>query len=387
MINYSSCDFNTYKKNGFYTVGNYVFNSKVQALIEATKTNTTPEWNFNREVFDQVNWTQRITEDIRSIYQRRAQQLRDKYDYLVLQFSGGSDSTTILEAFINNNIHLDEVQVHWPLKAAAGNYTPDSTNTDPTNFMSEWDFAIRPMLDHIQVIAPKTKIVVSDWSDDIHTEVTEQELTMNNHHLNLGSIKRWNNFTEEFTKHFNRGHSTALICGIDKPQTLIANNSFYFYFLDVLCAWSSTVDRYRERNVEYFYWTPDMPEIIVAQAQLLFDYFSANPQQRYLVETGLAYSHTRKQAYDDVARALIYPDWTFKFQVGKTRHVMLHDNFRFLWSGDRMNTRYMQQWKHATTSILNCIDTKYRTINEFTNEPDGYSGFISPLYKIGSFKD
>ena len=39
-------------KLGFYTVGDQVFYSKPQALIEATRTGEFPQWQFNKEVFE-----------------------------------------------------------------------------------------------------------------------------------------------------------------------------------------------------------------------------------------------------------------------------------------------------------------------------------------------
>jgi len=50
-----------------------------------------------------------VSESLDFLYALRARQLREKYDYLVLYFSGGADSTNILKTFIDNNIFLDEI--------------------------------------------------------------------------------------------------------------------------------------------------------------------------------------------------------------------------------------------------------------------------------------
>jgi hypothetical protein len=41
---------------GFYMVGEEKHHVKPQALIRATETGHFPEWNFNRSIFDSVNW-------------------------------------------------------------------------------------------------------------------------------------------------------------------------------------------------------------------------------------------------------------------------------------------------------------------------------------------
>ena len=43
------------------------------------------------------------------LLKERCIQLRDKYNYLILYFSGGSDSETTLQSFIRSGIHLDEI--------------------------------------------------------------------------------------------------------------------------------------------------------------------------------------------------------------------------------------------------------------------------------------
>lgn len=96
-------------KLGYYTVGNEKFFSKPMALTKATETNQFPEWNFNNETFGAQDWLTDPTISIKELYRIRAQQLRDRYDYIRLEFSGGGDSTTALYSFVNNGIHIDEV--------------------------------------------------------------------------------------------------------------------------------------------------------------------------------------------------------------------------------------------------------------------------------------
>ena len=79
-------------KLGFYTVGSTKHYIKPEALIDATKTGHFPEWNFNRNVFDHYAWDVEPELNLRELYRIRAQQLRDRYDYIRLEVSGGGDS-------------------------------------------------------------------------------------------------------------------------------------------------------------------------------------------------------------------------------------------------------------------------------------------------------
>ena len=123
-------------KLGFYTVGDKVFYSKPLALIESTKTGHFPEWNFNNDVFSKQPWEHESETDLLELYRLRALQLREKYDYIRLDVSGGGDSSTVVYSFLKNHIHLDEVVFRYP-KSGEKNNTDDPFNTKPENTLSE----------------------------------------------------------------------------------------------------------------------------------------------------------------------------------------------------------------------------------------------------------
>ena len=97
---------NTPDRFGYYTVGTFKTYSKLMAILEHEKTGVHPQWHFNDEEFSAHDWKQEPQESLVELYRRRAQQIRDRYDYLVLFYSGGADSTNILQTFINNDIKL-----------------------------------------------------------------------------------------------------------------------------------------------------------------------------------------------------------------------------------------------------------------------------------------
>ena len=64
------------------------------------------------EDFDNYTWSIEPKSSLKQLQKERALQLRDTYDYLKLWFSGGGDSTTVLNTFLENNIHIDEICVY-----------------------------------------------------------------------------------------------------------------------------------------------------------------------------------------------------------------------------------------------------------------------------------
>ena len=91
-------------KFGFYQVGNFKTYSKFDASAVSEKTNQALKWNFNDEAYHSVDWEKEPPESLSELYRKRAQQLREKYDYLVLWFSGGADSTNILDSFLIDSL-------------------------------------------------------------------------------------------------------------------------------------------------------------------------------------------------------------------------------------------------------------------------------------------
>jgi hypothetical protein len=95
---------NINKVIGYYSCGTQLFASKIEACIHGTKTKIPVKWHFNDETFDNYPWHIEPSESLDDLYDRRAREIREKYDYIVLAFSGGSDSNNILEAFIRQNL-------------------------------------------------------------------------------------------------------------------------------------------------------------------------------------------------------------------------------------------------------------------------------------------
>ena len=141
-------------KLGYYNVGVETYYMKPHALIAATKTGNFPTWNFNNEVFGKLNWDVEPEIDLNELYRIRALQLREKYDYIRLEVSGGGDSSTAAYSFINNGIYLDEVVFRYP-KTGEKNVSADPFNTKPENTLSEWEYAAKPFLQWLAVKSPK----------------------------------------------------------------------------------------------------------------------------------------------------------------------------------------------------------------------------------------
>lgn len=364
---------------GYYQVGTEIYTHKISALISSSKGNNFPEWHFHNNVYEKLNWQANSKFTLNELYQARAKQLREKYDYLVLSFSGGSDSWTALQAFIDSGTHLDEIFVRWPMSATSGKYDVNS-NTHASNILSEWTLTIQPMLTKYQNLLPNTKITVHDWSSDLlNNEVSDQDWMLTQDYLNPGSFLKFQSIGSLELQAIERGKKTAIIFGTDKPQLYHKNGYVYCYFLDKFANSHaySTIDRVSE----LFYWTPDMPEITHGQSRALFEYLKHNPHVLHLIDRDVPYNPTTKSMWNEIAGSVIYQQYTqlSTFQANKSYTNVLDEVDA--WMTDIKDLRYIQSWKYGLENVLKSVNSKF--IERKHNEVTGFVGFISGNYCLG----
>jgi hypothetical protein len=364
-----------FKKHGYYQVGNRVFNYRVRALQEATRTNQSVQWVFNNDIFSSLDWQAPLRLSMDEIYRIRAQQLREKYDYLLLYFSGGADSTVILQSFINNNIKLDEIVVGWPLSQSAGKYTPNTVDTSARNMMSEWDFSIKPKLDQLAQSHPEIRITICDiLQDPKNNHFNENTVTLVDNHSFIGvnRNKELDQVLEERTKKYP---SIAGIVGIAPLEVLIADDNYLItYFFDTLTSGvlknDYPINQY-PRNIEFFFWSPDMPEIVREQGHAILDYININPASRNLIprvkmkNRGFEYVHRPdSEAFRLLRKSIIYPSWKESFQVDKPGDQIGFSAWQCWWHDNEHSKEFVSSWTSAIESELALIDQKFFQVRD-----------------------
>jgi len=372
-------------KLGFYTIGDTVCYSKVQALIEGTRTGHFPTWNFNNEMYGQQNWLEEPAVSLQELYRMRAQQLRDRYDYIRIECSGGGDSTQALFSFLLNNIHLDEVVFRYP-KTGTDSYPLNSRNTNCENTLSEYEYATKPLLDWVAKNHPDTKITVHDYSADMLADEDRDEswVFSAKEFLQPNHVTKFPNYTSIDQKYLaDTGKSICVLYGIDKPKMCICDGKWYLYFMDFQANYANPdVGDYTNITNEYFYWTPDLPEISVKQAHTIMNWFNQpNNQHLQYILRWPNHSVSQRTTYESIVKPLLYPDFDpLTFQVSKPgsnfyseMDYWFYENFK--------NHKLYQSWLAGIAFVENNIDRKYFNIE--INRAVGFVGFLSPFYCLG----
>lgn len=326
-------------KFGFYEVGTFKTYSKVEAIELSNKTGIPVKWNFNELEFSAYNWTKEPEQDIRQLYQARARQIRERYDYVVLWWSGGADSYTMLRAFVDAGLHVDEL-------ATFHNHGGDGSWDTYLN--SEVKRSAMPTAEKILENSPTTKIRLVDLAE-LQPDVYKKDdnrfdfLYKANAIFSPNQLSRTRYIREiekDYQDLFAQGKSVCFVWGMDKPRIRkhAVNGKFSIRFVDILdnCVNPETqrLDRPWE-NDEFFYWSPDACDLLCKQTHIVARYLKNIPPEdmnsRWLTTNENVLGHNMVNGVNwyltnHGLHRLIYPDWDADtYSSGK------HD-FLMMWS-------------------------------------------------------
>jgi hypothetical protein len=341
-------------KFGFYQVGLHQTFSKLEAFELAERLKSTASWNFNDAVFQSINWKVEPDKDLWSMYKERARQIRDAYDYVVLWYSGGSDSHNMLLAWIAAGCKIDEIATTWNYEAT-GEYLnhynaeitkvvlPDIKKLKESGF--EFKFRIIDISQHCLQI-------FDNWSTNFEYNI--------NFHMSVNNPAR-NMFRETIPEYKNMiaaGKKVAFVWGKEKPQLRLSeDNKLYFSFCDNIdnCVGPHVQRKYHQGWYdELFYWSPDYPLIPVKQAHVIKTFCDMSLDKTMFEPLSVKKPYTyqangisRKlnmHLTDFAIKTILYPKWSNGiFCNGKAGSFIysLRDEW-FLKSNLELSSRYTQ---------------------------------------------
>jgi hypothetical protein len=298
-------------------------------------------------------------------------------------YSAGSDSQTVLDSFLKNNLRIDEIVVIHP-KNLENTYTPDSNNYDPLNLLSEWDFTMKPRLQWIAQHYPKIKITTYDWSENILNHTIQDGFVLERGHNLAPYTDLRNDYyrIDSIKSAVEKHNQVGIIIGIDKPRVCFHENAYRLYFLDLVTNTNgpqfSSALRKNKLDVEFFYWHPSSCKLLAKQAHQLVRFFEMFPGFRTFVTWPIK-NPANRTWYETSIRAIIYPDLDLDFfQANKFSNTTLgYDQLMFKIG---LRDRLLSITKENFEYLRSVIDPKY-----FSKDIDGFpafTGFVSKMRPI-----
>lgn len=378
---------------GFYRTSGINFSSKVDALLYSqTQNNSKVSWHFNDRVFDHFDWTIEPNESLDELYDQRSRQLREKYDYIILSFSGGADTNNILESFYRQGLVIDEVVTNHMTRATSNITVLDPRVKDSWNFGAEHQLQAVPRLQWIKDNMPQTKITELDVSDSvingiIHGYQDAEWVQRHNDHLSVGQLFRYNYWHfSELRKRFDSHQRVAIIVGADKPRCSIdEDNNFWLSFVDTV-ANITTINDFNKDNdnitTELFYWAGESASMICKQAHVIRHWLVANPQYQSAWQ-GVNFNKMRL-IQERIMRPLLYTTWNDSWYQADKSTQWWHTEFDTWFHRQDELKQQRQQWQHGIDYLAKQLPQWIRLNPQ--GQPDSFVPFTK-RYLVGKIEN
>jgi hypothetical protein len=308
-----------FTKHGYYEVDGIKTLSKLEAYKFAHGNVDKIKFKYNEDVMESFDWTVEPEEDIYDLYAERARQLRNKYDYIVLMYSGGVDSHTVLSSFVNNNLQINEI---CTFTNADVEHRTDKFNQEVFN-------AAIPFVNTMDLRSIGTKFRLFDISDLIINQYNDQFHFENHELYNQGPGNNWSSavrshlLKSKIPDHLRlteQGKTVCYVWGFDKPTLLLNDNKYSIHFYD------STIDlnmrQFINKTVlankfsnfydEPFYICRESPKISIKQGHMLLKLIKSIDtsdtrlrSQDDLPTTGPFVVHHRGQYYRFLSKKMV----------------------------------------------------------------------------------
>ena len=271
--------------------------------------------------FYSYSWDKEPTESWEELLLERALTLREKYKYLKLWFSGGGDSTTVLNTFLRNNIHIDEIIVY--------RFAINDKFLNKSNY--EIDGYTTPFLKTISNAIPNTKITYMDFAKDYYDRYlgdkwlhTKSSLDLRNCYVPKIRGKNYCNIFCELT-----------------PDVYYSNGLWYSDLWDT----SNLGELAAFSNIELFYTNDDFPKLHAKQLHIL---------KNYLKDNSMFALRTNSHEYNTLIRDLtrISPVVPRTSSFNKTKTVSLFDNPKNLQLLKYANTKQLDTYKSIISTKI-----------------------------------
>lgn len=269
-------------KFGYFQAEDFKSLSKFETWQYAVKNgipNDKIKFNFNDDYFSSLDWKNEPDIDINQLYKKRAQQLREKYDHIVLLYSGGIDSHVALHSFVDNGLKIDEI-----LSCCNLSYLPKSAKFNQEIF--------NVAVPHVeQLNLQDTKFNLVDIGDIMLKVCANDDYLDTFLYLNNGPLSAWSMvirsgyfklMQEAHIKLASEGKTICYLWGLDKPTIKYENGKYVYRNTNVAPDFAQRnffskymlPEKLKNFTDEAFFICSEFPQIAIKQSHLLVNHMN-----------------------------------------------------------------------------------------------------------------
>jgi len=254
----------------YYSEDGQTFPNRIQALNYQEFHHKKIFLYYYDHIYDNLNWKLEPHESLDFHYRQQAQRIRDEYDYVILCYSGGYDSTHILETFYYNNIKLDKIVTTGPF--SQDSYTGSDENHNREIYLNAFPYINElGLADIVQLIDYSTMFgnveqfsvyeLGENWVEEIGCKYSP-------HHF------FWRDLDKYVVPNKFKDKKVAIVWGTDKTYFPEDATIKGFKFRDGPLTSYSRFHQPKNDNVQNinFYWDPNYPLILLKQLHTIKNY-------------------------------------------------------------------------------------------------------------------
>lgn len=369
---------------GYWEVAGKKYYNKLQAVVDAVPQGWWPHFNFNEDVFSKLDWSVEPTNTLESLYNIRAQHIRQKYDHITIEFSGGSDSWYALYSFVRQGLHVDVVSHKYADAIDLGEH-----NKDVSNQATEAKYQAWPWFNKFKELCPNMEWRLTYVTDMIVDRWSNESLDPFKYNIfNIGIIPKLPESTMDSLTFIPFNNKSAIIYGLDKPNLFFENNNFYLYFPDIPIMHRTVIERKLSGipvDDVLFFWDRDCFQLLAKQAHLIMNWFKKNPGMLPVISNR---HYRNNDIYYGIINKIIYPDFQETWQSDKAegQFKLTHEQW---FHNNSEHTKHGQNWHKSMSKLSDAVnDTLTGTqFESFIKKEDDYSllpGGWSKMYYLGS---
>ena len=283
---------------------------------------------YHDKEFSKIDWNYEPPQSLQDLYRIKAEKIRQDYEYVILAYSGGMDSSQVLETFYYNNIHIDEILM-------VGAFSQDSYGGSDENHNKEIYDSAWPILNELQL--KNTKITNLDYTTffnnvDNFSLIQKYGSDWINH---IGCFYSLHNlFWHDISKYVGpKDKKTCVVFALEKAMFLYDRilNKPYTVFSDHYAVSYGNMKSTEQFSKVYFYNEPSIEStnILRKQLHLIKDYYLNE-----ILPNGLdQYFNEYKERIIDniiykVKNKLRYRSWKSKSKIlsDRDRYIINHKN-------------------------------------------------------------
>jgi hypothetical protein len=251
----------------YYSEDGTNFSNRIEAIRYHLASGSKIFCYYYDDVYDKLDWTVEPEGTLDFHYKQQAQKIRDEHDYVILCYSGGFDSTNILETFHYNNIKLDKIVVQGPFKQDVHSGSDENQNGEI--YENAFPYLNQLGLNSIVQVVDNT---------DFYGDMTQFSIyAMGDSWVNYIGARYsphhffWRDLPKYVVPKEYEDKKIAIVWGIDKPYLFKSSGKFVFRFRDgVLTTYGRSIQPTQANiNNINFYWDPTYPLILLKQLHTL----------------------------------------------------------------------------------------------------------------------